>query len=378
MRNKLKGFTLIEMIIVLLLFSIVMFSVVQLLNPVSKFFVRSSNFESTTACTDNMKRSIEGNLKYADRVRAYAYFKPYDGSYTDTPNVSATLQEHVKQFYTDFFAGRGAMDTAGYIYVLAFDNTAVEDLSGYEALSDFSDAKLNSGKMIQYKFWFNNYDDQFNTDLSVVNSCVAASEKEYLQHGTTNPDLSCMPGETIGWLPSSMKCGVTDWYVNQKLYGNYDYHFDLDALNSTSTVFNPADFMISIRADEIAREDGVLVRKPNVGRIESRFAMANVLDPEVSYSQSSMDTKLIPTADERTAAPHSIRYIPDATPHPRYTPMTVNNTLEYNAARGIWIAAGSDPITAPKAVESNFFYFIYTLPETTYTNPNYLDKQIGS
>ena len=55
MKQKLKAFTLVELVIVMGMFTIIMFSVLQLLDPVSKFFVRSSNFEYTTACVDNIK-----------------------------------------------------------------------------------------------------------------------------------------------------------------------------------------------------------------------------------------------------------------------------------------------------------------------------------
>ena len=104
MMKKLKGFTLLELIIVMAIFSIIMYSAVQLLAPVSKFFVRSSNFENTTACMDNMRRCIEGNLKYADRVRAYNSFVPY--TYNDATYQSITptndLLDNVKDFYIEF------------------------------------------------------------------------------------------------------------------------------------------------------------------------------------------------------------------------------------------------------------------------------------
>ena len=84
MKKIIKGFTLIELVIVLALFSIVMFSVLQLLDPVSKFFVRSSNYETTTACIDNIKRAIEGNLKYADRVRVFSGYEAFSNSEKST------------------------------------------------------------------------------------------------------------------------------------------------------------------------------------------------------------------------------------------------------------------------------------------------------
>ena len=143
MRGKSKkhsGFTLLELIIVMALFTIIMYSAVQLMQPVSKYFVRSSNYESSTACVDNMKRAIEGNLKYADRVRVYADYNPYMDDpyypeYSDPAKTiakaslpasyepSATLLSHVNEFYTDFFMNRQFIDNSGTIYAMVFDNT---------------------------------------------------------------------------------------------------------------------------------------------------------------------------------------------------------------------------------------------------------------
>ena len=415
MKTKLKGFTLLEMMIVLVLFSLVMFSCVRLLDPVTKFFVRSSNFESTTACADNMKRCIEGNLKYADRVRAYAYYKPYDGTYTDTPAPSTVLKSHVESFYNDFFEGRATMDSAGYIYVLVFDNTVAQaDISSYTAISDYTDAKLNTGKMILYKYWFNNYDPSYDTAGEVlatvpsdgtnpVISYVADPANPSVNRDSTN-GLRYLTGESIGWLPDSVTSGITDWYVNQKLYGNYDYHFTLENLSNADTVyedievedptnpgtmitihqavFNPADFAITISMKELRRVDGNLIREETSGKIVSAFAMANVLDASVSYTKSSIDYKLIPSANELTASPNSVIYTP--TNVNRYQPMVLNDNAVYDGTRELWVnkaelesllLGGGD---TNAATQMDYFYFIFTLPETTYTNPNYFTaKQIS-
>ena len=144
-KNSLKGFTLVELVIVMALFSLIMFSVLQLLTPVSKFFVRSANFETTTACLDNMKRAIEGNLKYADRVRCYVNFNPYEAPHASITEAdyepSADLMAHVQDFYDEFFGRRKSanaqdlagedglrqyIDCRGTIYVLVFDNGSPE------------------------------------------------------------------------------------------------------------------------------------------------------------------------------------------------------------------------------------------------------------
>ena len=149
MKKIIKGFTLIELVIVLALFSIVMFSVLQLLDPVSKFFVRSSNYETTTACIDNIKRAIEGNLKYADRVRVFSGYEAFSGKSAETESpMSAELNAQVKSFWEDFFENRELIDCEDSIYVMVFDNRAQNGgITGLSKLSDFTGQKRNSGKI---------------------------------------------------------------------------------------------------------------------------------------------------------------------------------------------------------------------------------------
>ena len=272
MKVKQKGFTLIEMIIVLALFSLIMYSVVQLLDPVSKYFVRSSNFESTTACVDNIKRTIEGNLKYADRVWVYRGYKPYSGSYTDAPDVSATLKEHVGKFYLNYFEDRAAIDSAGSIYVLVFDNSTSDariSALSEQTLSAFNNSKVGSGKMILYEFPFDNYSDAL-----------------YNLRGT--PDASDATGPKATTVTASPI--ITDWYVNQKLYNNYEYTFTLDS-GAGGAAFDPSNFVINIDMREIRRDSATrsLVKVDASESATSSFSMKNVLDSNAAYTRPGAD-----------------------------------------------------------------------------------------
>ena len=369
MKKSLKGFTLMELIIVLALFSIIMFSVVQLLDPVTKFYVRSSNFESTTACIDNMKRSIEGNLKYVDRIRGYAYYKPYDGDYVDQPDVSDDLKGHLTSFYNYFFANRKATDSAGFIYVLAFDNTRVSApaLAGptYQVVSDFTDQKRNSGQMILYKFWFNNYDPAYDTADEMINSAydMTSTPPKPLAKNTIAISSSSFP-----WIPvSSVEAGITDWYVNQKLYGNFEYRFDLvdDAGKvadefTTLASFNPASFNIAISLTELRtnRDAQGLIRIPSSERAVSSFSMKNVLDVNSTTPKTSFDYYLT-TPDETVSG-----FTYTSTPKNRYKGLTVNDLgAVYNSTEEKW------------EFDFDGFYFIFTLPETTYTHGTNIGNQ---
>ena len=302
--KKLKGFTLLELVIVMAIFSIIMYSAVQLLQPVSKFFVRSSNFENTTACMDNMRRCIEGNLKYADRVRAYNGFKPYDYS-ADFQSVTVTndLIDKVKSFYREFFEDRRFIDTGGTINVLVFDNTEIvpdADLAGLSKLSDYTSKQVNQGKLVLIQFPFDNY-----------GGTGVATDADSLAANMQTPVM---------------------WCVNQKLYGNFDYRFSLDAVSDTivsantdplvttaagetttaplvitetdtngsvigsrlfadtsNSFFNPRDFNIQIACREIRRSGMGLERQtPTTANVAS-FSMKNVMNASDGYRTAALD-----------------------------------------------------------------------------------------
>lgn len=328
-----KGFTLIELIIVMALFSLVMYGVLQFLDPVTKFFVRSSNFETTTACIDNMKRAIEGNLKYADRVRAYANYDP------------STIDDNVKEFWETFFKDRELMDCKGEINVLIFDNNLAKPAHGeedgvpywvFDDLSEYNKGMYNSGQISLQTYYF----DKTGYGLNRT------------EH----------------------------WYVNQKMYSNYNYRFSVgfsDTVGSSSSEeessssvpdssssadptpsFDPADFTITIRSRALVKDKNYTnrwIESDAEQATVASFSMRNVLDSGTMYSSPLFDYKVVNTGDgeyklsddrstfdkvkyavEKNASDKPIAY-------PRYETMDINET---------------DP--------TNYFYFIFTQAETIY------------
>ena len=336
-KRTLKGFTLVELIIVMALFSLVMFSVAQLLSPVSKFYVRTSNFESSTACVDNMKRAIEGNLKYADRVRVYSNFDP-----------ATSLNGHVKSFWEEFFKDRKVIDCKGTIYAMVFSNE-VPSLSwdgasnqwvinGYSTLQEFTAAQANSGKITLY---------QYNFDTS------------------TDPTV----GPTQAGAP-------TDWYVNQKMYGSFEYQFSLGQSTATpgpTPYFDPADCTITISAYEVKRDHTNNVNRLTVEQTAQHntasFSMKNVLDPATAYNSPLSDQKVV-LSSAGMGVTYDItgpkRYVIESDTvtgapinHMRYAPM-VPNTFDPAVFPPTF---GGQDISRTNASVAGF-YFIYTLPDS--------------
>ena len=376
--KKLKGFTLLELVIVMAVFSIIMYSAVQLLDPVSKFFVRSSNFENTTACIDNLRRCIEGNLKYADRVRVFADSRPYTYDETDltksgayqTVTPSAALLTNVKAFYDTYFADRKFLDISGSIYVLCFDNEEIiqqgdpnnaadkadlKKLVHYNKLGDYTNLKVNQGKLVLMRFEFDNYD----TSKSSADA-VAKIERD--------------AGNKIVY-PK-----IDVWSVNQKLYANFDYSFSMNALkdsavsnainnpiittaatSSTSTTsattatdingsvitaptpiispiqtFNPQDFNIRITARQVRKTNNGLVRDATGVESVASFSMKNVLNAADAYRTAAIDYKPRLKSGASETAEHS--YFVDQLP--RYIDLQHGSDTGYNG-----------------------FYFIFTNPD---------------
>lgn len=343
MKKKiLKGFTLVEMVVVLALFSLIMFSVAQLLDPVSKYFVRSANFENTTACVDNIRRAIEGNLKYANRVRAYSGFAAYDDSKPNEP--SAQVLAHVRNFYTDFMTTKDIMDvshkravtdTAGVIYVLVFDNNDHKNYQNIETLHEYNDGQKNRGMITLMEFKF----DQYN--------------------GPNEPDI----------VASVNNADVQNWYVNPKLYGNFDFYYSLGEdtgsvpppaesgegeSSAESSVpdandISPSNFIINIFADEIVFNKELdafeAVKSSNVS--SATFSMKNVLDEHGKIGYDNV-TYLSKGTDEAAAKPE-----------------------DFSASRVLRFASESNP-----SASSDMFYFIYTTPDTTHSSGPYYEKAI--
>ena len=67
-KTKLKGFTLVELIVVMEIFGILMAAVMQVITPLNKISKRASIQEANAAAVDNVKSYLESSLRYAECV----------------------------------------------------------------------------------------------------------------------------------------------------------------------------------------------------------------------------------------------------------------------------------------------------------------------
>ncbi len=150
-KKNLKGFTLVELIVVMAVFGIIMLGAMQFLDPVNKMMKGASLQEANSATVDNIKRYFEGTLRYADAVYVHnGDLKYYDvsGAHiidTSLPE-SARQQQAVEDFVNSCFTNR--VDSSndpieGKVYVMKIDNDnqgkITESVFDFTAGYDYND-----------------------------------------------------------------------------------------------------------------------------------------------------------------------------------------------------------------------------------------------
>lgn len=143
-----KGFTLIELIIVLAIFSIIMVLVMSFIDPVSRVMTKTSVRERTASYVDNIGEYLEKSMRYAQYVRVFEgdFCDRRKADPSDTSlNIATTEKKAVMQFVDDYFDG--AVNSKGdpltgkvHVLRLCNDNTLGTDKPGtiYESVYDFT------------------------------------------------------------------------------------------------------------------------------------------------------------------------------------------------------------------------------------------------
>ncbi len=127
MKKKiLKGFTLIELIVVMAIFSILMAGALALVDPVSKINKTASDFEKTNAYVDNIQDYLQDSLRYAENVWVY------QGNMSDS-DLKAEAEDFRNKYYNETITtkdGSHVVYTKGNIRILTILNNDMPDGSG--------------------------------------------------------------------------------------------------------------------------------------------------------------------------------------------------------------------------------------------------------
>lgn len=127
-KTKLKGFTLIELIVVVAVFGILLAAALSLLGPVNKVFKSTVSYADGSAMVDNVSKYVEDNLRYSNRLRVYdSVFVLDESSFVD---------KYVKELRDDFYLSNPSKVSQNVpdekIYVMKIDNPDItrDELSG--------------------------------------------------------------------------------------------------------------------------------------------------------------------------------------------------------------------------------------------------------
>lgn len=298
-RVKAKGFTLIELIIVMAIFSVIMFGAMQLMQPSRALFNRGYDSESVTAAEKNIKNYLESNLRYVQYIKITNEALP-------PPTLSEAqrmliMTNKVRSFINEHYNGKidetGAPAT-GKIYVMYIDNNRGGRIRTMEF--DYTAGNLNPDEAaLSPAAWdadslIKNYAPKCTFVQEVTSAINAAMYDEYnfqISMGVTKPvisdealafnsEVSSTTGEIVS-LPAD-KVKDTE---KQKMYSiqrdaeYYNQYTDGVAVTTDLMEFGRKNCTFTINAyklrDGIAQKDGVTYFE-NVYPMTASVSMINV------------------------------------------------------------------------------------------------------
>lgn len=140
-KKKLKGFTLVELIVVIAVFGLIIAASLSLFSPALRIFQNANDYSASAGMVDNVRRVVEDNLRYANRMDVYV-----------GPDISAGetafIDSKVGEFRNKFLFGTTDKERVTF----GKDNVYVMKINNPETFKDISSTAERPGKVSLWKY----------------------------------------------------------------------------------------------------------------------------------------------------------------------------------------------------------------------------------
>lgn len=126
-RKVVKGFTLIELIVVIAIFSIILFAATSMMIPVQKIMGTTAAQENANAAATNASLYLKNNLAPAEYMYAYS-------TKLEDADIAAEVEKFTRAYYTGIVRDEVVATTSpieyakGRVHVLRVDNTNLGEI----------------------------------------------------------------------------------------------------------------------------------------------------------------------------------------------------------------------------------------------------------
>lgn len=382
-RKNLKGFTLVELIIVMAIFGILMTAVMQIIAPLDKLSKRASIQEANSAAVDNIKTYFEGTLRYADCIEVcnggltdnddaliasdLGAAKPSDAGSAESKAVINFINNH----YTNR-ADEKNEQLKGKVYMLKIDNangghvseyrwdfTAGYTYTEYGAIETKKDA---SGNDVEEQVTELKRKDavisNFKETTDVINSIYYRDYSFFI-----TPGFNEMITQSDSGGIDTSNDAKSDYYAsaeNRLKPDGTPYGLDKDMFSMSVIVYknDTKDDGSSLYRGAIVKDDGT---KQDV--FKSPFALSNVNMSLVNIKSEFAENR---TADLWGLERREGKPKDDPKTYNHNTPVTENGKTLYKKIESSDAPKINEKLYTHKAVTTgsdDCIYFIYTLPE---------------
>ena len=158
--KKVKGFTLIELIVVMAIFGVILAGAMSLMQPVSKVMVQSETYEGGNAAVTSITNYLEKTLASVEFLECYGN--------PSTTDPAALASEFVERTYEGLVKDNSSVTNVHYadglVHVMVIDNSDIDELGE------------GNTHIQEYTYQFNDFSNPSNcTEVNHVTDAINAA-----------------------------------------------------------------------------------------------------------------------------------------------------------------------------------------------------------